>query len=146
MFGHERQALSCDHMRRSAKNRHAGQPDVALRATKRSGNRPHRCGLADTIAAEKSQQFTVSDRKIDALQDVAFAVPTVEAGNRKYRSVHHAVLPRYVVRTAGLVRIFAGMSSAILRPAAMTVIRSEISSTTLILCSIRSTAMRLLRE
>jgi hypothetical protein len=81
-------------MRRVTKNRQAGQSDVALRPAKSPGNRPHRCGFADAVSAEKSQKFTVSDREIDALQDVAFTVPTVKAGNRKYGGTGHAVLPR----------------------------------------------------
>src|ERR1700712_2125343 len=94
MFGNERDALSCDRMRRLAENRYAGKLDVALGAGKRPGNRPHRRGLADAISAEQRQQLTVSDHKIDALKDVALAIPAVEAGNRKYRSIGHAVLPR----------------------------------------------------
>jgi hypothetical protein len=76
------------------KKRYAGQSDVALCPAKCPGNRPHRCGLADAVAAEKSYKFTIPDRQIDTLQDMAFTIPTMEAGDRKYRGNGHAVLPR----------------------------------------------------
>lgn len=63
----------------------AGEADFTSALAHDPHDRAQRRCLADAVAAEQRDHFALADGHVDAVQDVAFAVPGVKAGHLEKR-------------------------------------------------------------
>src|SRR5512133_2822911 len=126
-----------DFRRGPRRNVLAVEPASAWRGPPQSHDAAQRGGLAGAVAAEQHGKFAVRDLEIDAVQDVIGADVGVHAFEAQQRFAHGFAVstPRYASCTMGEAITAAGSPSATRAPLCSTIMRSDSSRTTSILCS-----------